>query len=68
MKNHINKEIIYSINIEDIQTVAQQELERNLTMEEIANLEDSIAENINWYEAIAVAINSNIGCVNFNYK
>ncbi len=61
MENHINQKTIYSINIEDIQTVAQQELERNLTLEEIAKLEDSIAENINWYDAIAAAINHKIG-------
>lgn len=60
MGNHINQKLIYSISIEDIQTVAQEELERNLTSEEIASLEDSIAENIDWYNAIAIAINHNI--------
>ncbi len=60
MKNQINKEIIYSINIADIQTVAQQEIKRELTREEIVKIEDSIAENIDWYDAIAIAINHNI--------
>lgn len=59
MKNQINQEIIYSMNIADIQTVAQQEIERELTREEIVKIEDSIAENIDWYGAIADAINNN---------
>lgn len=53
-------EIIYSINIEDVQNVAQDELERNLTLDEIKKIEDSIAENIDWYGAISNAINHNL--------
>ncbi len=59
MEKDLNKKIIYSINIEDVQTVAQQEIERNLTLDEISKLEDSITENIDWYGAIADAINNN---------
>lgn len=57
---HKNDQIIYSINIEDIQTVAQEELVRNLTLDEIKNIEDSIAENIDWHGAISAAINSHL--------
>lgn len=60
MKNPINEEIVYSINVTDIQTVAQQEIERELTRKEIVFIEDSIAENIDWYDAIAFAISQNI--------
>ena len=56
MKAPNPKKIIYSLNIEDIQTVAEQEIERELTIEEINQIEDSIAANINWYDAIAGAI------------
>lgn len=52
--------IIYSLNEEDIQTVALQELERNLSSQEIEKIKTSIAEKINWYEAIADSINENI--------
>ena len=45
--------VIDSINIEDLQTVAEQELERKLTDEEIKNVEKRLGEYIDWYGAIA---------------
>lgn len=54
-----NKKIIYSLNQEDIQIVSLQELGRNLSSEEIEKIKDSIAEKINWYDAIADSINKN---------
>jgi len=48
--------IIYSLTVEDIQNVAEQELDRELTPKEIKLITDSIAENINWCDAIADAI------------
>ncbi len=48
--------IIYSLNIEDVQTVAMDTLHRNLSEEEIQAIETSIANNIEWYEAIQCAI------------
>ena len=54
----INPEkIIYSINIEDVQNVAEQELERKLTAKELRLVEDKVGDYINWYEAILNAIN-----------
>ncbi len=61
MKNMKSKEIIYSLNIEDIQTVAEQRISRELTLKEIDQIKDSIAERINWYDAIADTIDENIG-------
>ena len=55
-----NNKIIYSLNEEDIQIVAQNELERNLTRDEIKRIEDVIAEKINWYDAITDSINEKI--------
>lgn len=53
----INPEkIIYSINIEDIQNVAEQELERKLTAKELRLVEDRVGDYIKWYEAILNAI------------
>ena len=51
------EKIIYSINIEDVQNVAEQELERKLTAKELRLVEDKVGNYINWYEAILNAIN-----------
>ncbi len=48
--------IIYSLNEDDIQTVAEQEIGRKLSSDEINAIEDDVAMNMNWYEAIAIAI------------
>jgi hypothetical protein len=52
MKN----KIIYSLTIEDIQNVAQQEIERELNLQEIEVIKESIAKKMNWYDAIAYSI------------
>jgi hypothetical protein len=52
--------IIYKLVVEDIQNVAEEELERNLTDDEINSILESITERINWYDAIADAINEKI--------
>jgi hypothetical protein len=48
--------IIYSLTVEDIQTVAEESFGRKLEPEEIKQLVDAIAENIPWYDAIENAI------------
>lgn len=53
--------IIYSLNIEDVQTVASEILDRHLSTNEIAQIEDAVAERIDWFEAIASAISENVG-------
>ena len=50
------KKIICQLTTEDVQTVAQQEIKRELTPEEIKNIKDSIAEKFPWYDAISAAI------------
>jgi hypothetical protein len=57
MKGVNMQEIVYQLIIKDVQDVALQELDRELTNEEIKKLIDPIAENISWYDAIASAIN-----------
>lgn len=53
----MNREkIICSINIEDIQTIAKQELDRKLTEEELRLVEDKLGDYVGWYEAILQAI------------
>ncbi|RKY52048.1 MAG: hypothetical protein DRP89_08275 [Candidatus Neomarinimicrobiota bacterium] len=51
-----NNKIIYSINIEDVQNVAKQELHRLLTDKELKLVEDKIGDYINWYDAVAILI------------
>jgi hypothetical protein len=56
-----SERVVYSINIEDIQTVAEDELERKLNREELKMVQDKIGDHIDWFEAISSAIkNSNI--------
>lgn len=54
-------DIVYSLNIEDIQTVAIQEIDRELTEDEIEKVKDLIGEKINWYDAILNSIIEKIG-------
>lgn len=53
------KRIIYSINVEDIQTVADEVLKRPLTEAEIAKIEDAVGENVSWFDAIEQAMIDN---------
>ncbi|TVM02951.1 MAG: hypothetical protein CV087_07690 [Candidatus Brocadia sp. WS118] len=52
------EKIVYSFNIEDIQNVAEQELERKLTAKELRLVEDKVGDYINWYESILNAIDA----------
>lgn len=55
-----NKRVVYSINVADIQTVAQEELGRRLTDDELKRIEDNLGDYIRWYDAIASAILNHI--------
>ncbi len=55
-----NEEIIYSLNINDVQTVAKEEIERTLSKKEIRIIKKFIENNISWYDAIADAIHQYI--------
>lgn len=48
--------IIYSINVEDVQNVADQEIDRELTDKEIEFIENRLGDYVDWYGAIASAI------------
>lgn len=58
-----NSKIIYSLTVEDIQTVSEETLDRKLSDNEIKIIVDSIAEKINWYAAIEDSINEKIDLV-----
>lgn len=51
-----NNLIFYSLCIEDIQTVARQEPDRDLTSEEIEKVKKIVSERIPWFEAISDVI------------
>jgi hypothetical protein len=50
--------IIYSINVEDLQNVADQELARELTEDELKKVENKLGDYIDWYGSIAAAIDN----------
>lgn len=52
--------IVYSINIRDIQEVANQVLERDLTKEEIILVEKSVGDYIDWFQAIENSIRKHV--------
>ncbi len=52
--------IIYSINGEDVQTVAEEELGRKLTKKELEIIEGKLGDYIDWYSAIDIAIPNEI--------
>ncbi len=60
MKKTDNEEVVYSINIQDIQDVANDVLERNLTKKELEIIKDKVGDYIDWFQAIENAINNNI--------
>jgi len=47
-----NDKTIYKLVIADLQTVADDNLERKLTEKEIEMLSEEIGDHINWYDAI----------------
>lgn len=56
MKNGGNDRIVYSINVSDIQEVANQILERDLTKEEVDLVENSFGDYFDWFQAIENSI------------
>lgn len=50
------EDIIYSLTVEDVQTVAMEALGRELTESEINELIDPIHDRLSWFTAIEEAI------------
>lgn len=67
MKNSADKKVIYSINIADVQTVAEGNFGRKLTSEEIEKIIGAIGNRIPWYEAIQDAIKDKLGLEELEY-
>jgi len=60
MKTQAGEEIVYGINIDDIQEVSMQVLERPLTDAEIALVKESVGDYIDWFQAIENAIQKHV--------
>ena len=56
----VEKNIIYSINLDDVRKVSQETLDRDLTLSEINMIKGSIGNHIDWYRAIENAIHESI--------
>jgi hypothetical protein len=51
-----NEETVYKLSVEDLQLVAKEVLERELTREEIAAVGNAVGDYIDWFQAIENAI------------
>ena len=60
MKKKEKNEMIYSVSIEDIQQVAEENFGRKLTNKEIKKILDPIADRIPWYDSIYEAIKNTL--------
>jgi hypothetical protein len=50
------QKIVFSISVDDLQQVANEELERSLTVRECKLVADKVGNYIDWYEATLLAI------------
>lgn len=48
--------VVYSLNVDDIQSVAEEEISRQLTDDELNRVIDNLPGYINWQDAILLAI------------
>jgi hypothetical protein len=60
MKNPKTDRIIYSISVGDLQEVSQEVLERRLTKREIDQVQGSVGDYIDWFQAIENAIRESV--------
>ena len=58
--NHNPEEIVYSINVNDLQTVASRVLDRRMSDGEVELVADALGDFIDWYHAIANAIDNRL--------
>lgn len=52
--------LVYSLNTEDVQNIAKDTIGRELSSNEIKKIIEPISENIDWTEAISIAIDQHI--------
>jgi hypothetical protein len=59
-KRGSDEEIIYSLNVNDLQEVSNEVLERRLTKQEVASVKESVGDYIDWFQAIEDAIHEHV--------
>ncbi len=60
MKTQTGEEIVYGINVDDLQDMSMQVLERPLTDAEVNLVKESVGDYIDWSQAIENAIKKHI--------
>jgi len=60
-KPNKQERIVYSLNVEDIENVADEEFSIKLTRAELKLVEDKLGDYIDWHDAIAEAIRETLG-------
>jgi hypothetical protein len=56
-RRHMKRtDILYSINVQDVQDVAQREFDRELNDKEIESVAAKLGEYIDWFEAVNTAV------------
>lgn len=60
MKNQTDEQIVYSLNVTDIQDVANQVLERRLTKKELLLVKESVGDYVDWFQSIENAIHKHV--------
>lgn len=60
MKNESDEEIVYAINVNDLQGVANQVLKRRLTKKELVLVQESVGDYVDWFQAIENAIRKHV--------
>jgi len=49
-------DILYSINVQDVQDVAYREYSRQLNQEEVESVARKLGEYVDWFEAVNTAV------------
>jgi len=52
--------IVYSLDTSDVQSVAEEELGRELTREEMKLVESKLGDYIGWFDAVVAAIGEEV--------
>ena len=60
MKNKADEEIVYSINVGDIQDVANQILQRRLARKELLLVKESVGDYVDWFQSVEGAIHKHV--------
>jgi len=60
----MKKDVFYYLIVDDIQTVAEDQLNRRLTKKEIDMVKDEIADRISWFDPIADVLQEKFGTKN----